>query len=88
MPDRIYMVPAPGLRILYPRGGPHGGRVLAPSGAYFAGRLDSDGRAALDDHYWQRRADDGSIVPAAAPADDAALAAPLSPAKTRKGAAP
>ncbi len=87
MSNRIYMVPAPGLRILYPRGGPHAGRVLPESGAYFPGRADADG-VALAEHYWQRRADEGSILLATPPDADAPIAAPLSPAKGKKGVTP
>lgn len=62
---RVHMIPAAGVRVLYPAGHPRQGRALPAEGA-----------SVPLDNYWTRRELDGSVVRAAPPAAPAAPAAP------------
>jgi hypothetical protein len=55
--DRIYMIPAPGVRVTHPAGSPKAMKVIPPAGEWL--RLTD---------YWLRREADGSIVRGSPPA--------------------
>ena len=58
MDDRVFMVPAPGVRLTHPAGSPRAMKPIPASGEWL--RLTD---------YWLRRELDGSIVRATPPAD-------------------
>lgn len=58
MDDRVFMVPAPGVRLTHPAGSPKAMKQISASGEWL--RLTD---------YWLRRELDGSIMRATPPAD-------------------
>ncbi len=57
MDDRVYMIPAPGVRVTHPAGSPKAMKAIPPTGEWLT-----------ITEYWRRREADGSIVRGSPPA--------------------